>query len=63
MNFRNPFLCAALLVMSIGNSLAADRFIYEVNVFQKALAAGKPVLEAALLRASPEWLSDIPTRF
>lgn len=44
MNFRPSLLCAALLVMSFGNALSADRFIYEVNAFQEALAADKPVL-------------------
>jgi thioredoxin 1 len=43
-NVRNLCLGAALLVMSIGNALAADRFPYDAKVFAEALAAGKPIL-------------------
>jgi thiol-disulfide isomerase/thioredoxin len=44
MNVRNLCLGAALLVMSIGDALAADRFPYDAKAFAEALAAGKPIL-------------------
>jgi thiol-disulfide isomerase/thioredoxin len=44
MNFRNLFLCAALLAASIANAAAAERFTFEPKAFQAALDAGRPTL-------------------
>ena len=44
MSIRTLVVCAALLLTTITNALAADRFVYEGKAFQAALDAGKPIL-------------------
>jgi thioredoxin 1 len=44
MTIRTLLVCATLLLSTVTNALAADRFVYEGKAFRAALDAGKPIL-------------------
>jgi thiol-disulfide isomerase/thioredoxin len=60
LNLRNLVLVASLFMLSALNAFAAERFTYELEAFQVALNAGKPILVHVTAPWCPECKAQKP---
>ncbi len=60
LNLRNLVLVASLFMLSALNAFAAERFTYELEAFQAALNAGKPILVHVTAPWCPECKAQKP---
>jgi len=60
LNLRNLVLVASLFMLSAVNAFAAERFTYELEAFQAALNAGKPILVHVTAPWCPECKAQKP---
>jgi thioredoxin 1 len=60
LNLRNLVLVASLFMLSALNAFAAERFTYELEAFQAALNAGRPILVHVTAPWCPECKAQKP---
>jgi thiol-disulfide isomerase/thioredoxin len=60
LNLRNLVLVASLFMLSALNAFAAERLTYELEAFQVALNAGKPILVHVTAPWCPECKAQKP---